>query len=134
MKNLLSKFVTDQNTGKLLEEFLSTMGDDRGTVKFTYDDEGAVDSLFLVSTKTKKKFVDLDLLSIQLDTTFNIEEGRYKLVAFCYHDVQCNKTEVAALAIISAEEDKNFTFIFTEFKNLNDKDVVSVLIDVNICI
>ena len=58
----------------------------------------------------KKKFVEHNPFSIQMDTTFNIEEGKYKLVAFCYLDVTSDRTEVAAFALVSAEGEANLNF------------------------
>ena len=130
IKNLITKLVTTDDTGgKNLEDFLSSMDEEGGTVKFTYDTDGCVDSLFLSSAKMKKKFALINPFSIQVDTTFNIEEGRYKLVAFCYLDVPCNKTEVAALAIIANEGEANFNFIFIELKALNNRNDYIFLVD-----
>ena len=129
VKNIISKLITDDSSGKELEEFMSEMHEEGGTIKFTYDSDGTVESLFLSSAKMKRKFIDINPFSVQLDTTFNVEEGRYKLVAFCYLDVPCNKTEVAAIAFIAGEGEANFNFIFIEFKALNDRNDYIFLVD-----
>ena len=68
----------------------------------------------------KRKFIEHNPLSIQMDTTFNIEKGKYRLVAFCYLDVPSNKTEVAAFALVANEGEGNFNFILSELRALND--------------
>ena len=101
---------------KSLQEFLSSM-DEEG---WTFDTDDSVDSLFLSSVAMQKKFVDCNPFVIQMDTTFNVEKGRYKLVAFCYLDSHSNKTEISAIALIANESDCHFTFILSEFKKLNN--------------
>ena len=120
IRNLISKLVPDASSDKTLEEYLESMDSEGGTVKFTYDTDGCVDSLFISSAAMKKKFAGVNPFSVQMDTTFNIEKAKYKLVAFCYLDVACNKTEVAALSIIANEGESNFNFILSELKALNN--------------
>ena len=105
VRNLISKLMTNESTphSDALEECLESLDSDGGTVKFTYDGDGCVDSLFISSAEMKRKFVQHNPFSIQMDTTFNIEEGKYKLVAFCYLDLTSDRTEVAAFALVAAE-------------------------------
>ena len=79
------------------------MENDGGTVRWTYDTDESIDSLFLCSAEMKKKFTECNPFVIQMDTTFNVEKGRYKLVAFCYLDSHSNKSEIAAFALIAQE-------------------------------
>ena len=74
-----------------------------------------------------KKFVEHNPFSIQMDTTLIIEEGKYKLVAFCYLDLTSHKTEVAAL--MSAEGEGNFNFVLIELKRLNERNDYIFLVD-----
>ena len=64
-----------------------------------------------------------------MDTTFNIEEGKYKLVAFCYMDVTCDQTEVAAFALVASQGEGNFNFVLSELKLLNVRDDYIFLVD-----
>ena len=64
-----------------------------------------------------------------MDTTFNIEEGKYKLVAFCYLDLTSDRTEVAAFALVAAEGESNFNFVLTELKSLNERNDYIFLVD-----
>ena len=70
----------------------------------------------------KKKIVEHNPFSIQMDTTFNIDQGKYKLVAFCYLDMPSNKTEIAAIALVASEGEGNFNFILNELRMLNERD------------
>ena len=103
-----------------LEDLFSSIESNGGTIKYTYDCDGSVDSLFVYTTDMKRKFINSNPFSIQMDTTFNIDKGRYKLVALCYLDVHSNKSEIAAFALIAQESDPNFTFVLSEFKKLNN--------------
>lgn len=130
VKNLITKLITESSThADALQECLDSIDSTGGTVKYTYDAEGCVDSLFISSAEMKKKFVEHNPFSIQMDTTFNIEEGKYKLVAFCYLDLTCDRTEVAAFALVSAEGEGNFNFVLTELKGLNQRDDYIFLVD-----
>ena len=77
----------------------------------------------------KKKFVEHNPFSIQMDTTLIIAEGKYKLVAFCYLDLTSHKTEVAAFALMSAEGEGNFNFVLIELKRLNERNDYIFLVD-----
>ena len=131
VKNLIAKLVTETSTphADALEECLESLDADGGTVKFTYDGEGCVDSLFISSAQMKRKFVKNNPFCIQMDTTFNIEEGKYKLVAFCYLDLTSNRTEVAAFALVAAEGEGNFNFVLSELKSLNQRNDYIFLVD-----
>ena len=66
---------------------------------------------------------------IQMDTTFNIEKAQYKLTAFCYLNPLTDKTEVAALALVSTESEENFDFVLSCFRSLNPVDEIVFLVD-----
>lgn len=129
VKNLIGKLEKSTTIDKDLEDCLESIDSNGGTVKYTYDASGCVDALFISSGKMKQKFKEHNPLSIQMDTTFNIEEGKYKLVAFCYLDMQSNKTEIAAFALIANESESNFYFILQELKSLNDREDYIFLVD-----
>ena len=93
------------------------------------DADGSVDAMFLSSANMRKKFVESNPFVIQMDTTFSIEKGRYKLVAFCYLDLSSDKTEIAGFGLISSENDTNFNFVLSHFKLLNNKDDYIFLVD-----
>ena len=81
IKNLISKLITDSSSDKTLEEYLESMEAAGGTVKFTYDTDGCVDSLFISSAEMKKKFADLNPFSIQVDTTSSRKENINLLIS-----------------------------------------------------
>ena len=129
VKNLIAKLVTNDSIvhAGALEKCLESLDSSGGTVKVTYDGEGAVDSLFISSVEMKKKFVQHNPFSIQMDTTFNIEEGKYKLLAFCYLDLTSDRTEVAAFTLVAAEGEANFRFVLSELKSSNERNNYIVL-------
>ena len=131
MKNLIAKLITNESIPHpdALQQCLESLDSDGGTVKFMYDGDGCVDSLFISSAKMKRKFVQHNPFSIQMDTTFNIEEGKYKLVAFCYLDLTSDRTEVAAFALVAAEGESNFNFVLSELKSLNERNDYIFLVD-----
>ena len=63
---------------------------------------------------------------IQKDTTFNVEKGDDKLVAFCYLNSTSNKTEISPLALIVNEGEGNFNFLLSKFKKETDNYIFLV--------
>lgn len=117
VKNLITKLVPKSSThDRNLEDCLESLDMSGDTVQFTYDPEGCVDSLFISSAERKKKFAEHDLVSIQMDTTFNTEGGQYKLVAFCYYDMSINKTEEQLLRLSLMKVRKSFILSFLNWK------------------
>ena len=107
LRNLIKKMLVTDSNNETIEEFLTNMESDGGTVQWTSDSDESVNAIFLCSAKMKKEFIASSPNVIQMDTTFNIEKGRYKLVAFCYLNSRSNKTEIAAVALIANEGESN---------------------------
>ena len=131
LRNLITKLLREESAQNVssVEEFLNTVSSEGGTVRWTYDVDESVDSLFITSHDMKRKFIDSNPYVIQMDTTFNIEKGRYKLVAFCYLDSHSNKTEIGAFGLIASESESNFNFILSQFKALNNRNDYIFLVD-----
>ena len=80
---------------------------------------------FSFPLQMKKKFVEHNPFSIHMDTTFNIEEGKYKLVAFCYldltEDLTSDRTEIAAFALVAAEGGRQFQLCPVSAKRIAER-------------
>mgnify|MGYP001797378748 CR=1 FL=1 len=132
VRNLITKILKEDalSAKSTLKDYLATMESEGGTIGCMYDVDESVDALFLSSANMRKKFVECNPYVIQMDTTFSIEKGRYKLVAFCYRlDLSSNKTENAGFRLISNERDNNFNFVLSNFKLLNSREDYIFLVD-----
>ena len=112
IQNLIRKLSPSECDDKVsFEEFLKDVEDNGGIVDWKSDPDGTVSALF-ITTKTQKSALLLSQPTVlQLDTSFGIDQAHYKLTAFCYLNPVTNKTEVAALALVSQESNENFDFV-----------------------
>ena len=77
----------------------------------------------------KSALTSSDPTVIQLDTTFGIDKAHYKLISFCYMNPATNKTEIAALTVISGETEEHFNFVLKCFREVFDKNDPIFLVD-----
>ena len=130
IRNLISKLKSsDMEDKELFEQFLKDIEENGGEVEWTSDPDGTVKSLFVSSKTMKGSLLKSDPPVVQMDTTFNIDKAQYKLTAFCYLNPLTDKTEVAALALVSTESEENFDFVLSCFRSLNPVDEIVFLVD-----
>ena len=70
------------------------------------------------SSKMLKAFHSSDPQLIQLGTTFELEEARYKLMAAVYLNPTTNKSEVAFMALMCDEINQTVEFALSRFKHV----------------
>ena len=119
LKNLMRKIPADDDYGHIdFEEYFTTLEVDGGLVDWLDDPDGSVRCMTFVSPKMLKAFQTSDPPLIQLDTTFELEEARYKLMAAVYLNPTTNKSEVAFMALMSDETNKTMEFAISSFKQI----------------
>ena len=79
--------------------------------------------MYISSKNMRNAFLSSELSVIQMDTTFEVEKGRNKLVAFCYLNPTTNKTEIAALSMMSDD------FVLSKFKTLCRREDIMFFVD-----
>ena len=85
--------------------------------------------MYISSKNMRKTFLSSELPVIQMGTTFEVEKGRNKLAAFCYLNPTTNKTEIAALSMMSDETQENYDFVLSKFKTLCRREDIMFLVD-----
>ena len=107
---------TDETLAMALE-CIQQVKHDGGVCKIREVD-GKIQTIFVSS---KKMLSNLDKHQpdlMQIDTTFNTNRQKYKLVLFVYPCRHSNKTRVAAYALLADERDDCVDFTLNEFKNI----------------
>ena len=66
------------------EKFLDNTEIDGGNVEWIDDKDGKMRALFITSRKMKSAFRACNPTLIQLDTSFEFDQARYKVAAFCF--------------------------------------------------
>ena len=130
IRNLINKLKSsDIENKESFEDFLEDVEENGGEVEWTSDPDGTVKSLFVSSKTMKGSLLRSDPPVVQMDTTFNIDQAQYKLSAFCYLNPFTDKTEVAALALVSTESEENFNFVLSCFRSIYPVDEIVFLVD-----
>ena len=117
LKNILSQ-VPDGLDKVDPEEFFEKFEGEGGEVDWELDPDGTVKCIALSSKKMMNAFKSSDPPLIQLDTTFEIEAARYKVLACVYLNPTSNKSEIAFLALVCDETKPNIEFDLREFKRI----------------
>ena len=113
----------------MFEKFLDNTKIDVGDVEWIDDKDGKMRALFITSRKMKSAFRACNPTLIQLDTSFEFDQARYKVAAFCYLDTNSDKTEIAAFAMMSEESAKCFDFILVHFSKICVRQDLMFIID-----
>ena len=117
LKNLMKKIPITENEGTVeFEEFFTAMEEDGGQADWLDDPDGSVRCLTFTSAKMLKAFQSSDPPLVQLDTTFELEEARYKLMAAVYLNSTTNKSEVAFMALMCDETNQTMDFAISRLK------------------
>ena len=81
------------------------------------------------SSKMKNAFHSSDPPLVQLDTTFEIEASRYKLMAVVYLNPTTNKSEVAFMALMCDETTDTVDYALKCFKSLCLRQKLIFMVD-----
>ena len=102
LKNILNNLPkTDNQEGDVdFEEFFTNVEEEGGFVDWEEDPDGTLKCMAFASRKMKEASRTSDPPLIQLDTTFEVEEARYKLMAAVYINPTTNKSEVGFMAVL----------------------------------
>ena len=82
------------------------------------DPDSKVRCMTFSSVKMMKAFHSSDPPLIQLDTTFELEEARYKLFAAVYLNPVTNKSEVAFMSLMCDETNQTMEFAISRLKQI----------------
>ena len=93
------------------------------------DSDGSIKLMYICSKNMRNAFLSSEPLVVQMDTTFGVEKGRYKLAAFCYLNPTTNKTEIVALSMMLDETPENYDFALSKFKTLCRRENIMFLVD-----
>ena len=128
LKNLISKFMKTNNSDDdhNLEQFLQNIGEHGGDIDWIDDSDGSIKVMYISSKYMRNAFLSSEPPVVQMDTTFEVEKGRYELGAFCYLNPTINITEIAALSMMSDETRENYYFVLSKFKNLCRREDIFV--------
>ena len=119
LKNLMRKIPAgDAHDEVDFNEFFTALEADGGQVDWLDDPDGSVRCMTFASSKMLKAFQSSDPPLIQLDTTFELEEARYKLMAAVYLNPTTNKSEVAFMALMSDETNISMEFALSRLKQI----------------
>ena len=86
LKNLISKFLKTNNfdDDHNLEQFLQNIDEHGGDIDWIDDSDGSIKVMYISSKNMRNAFLSSEPLVVQMDTTFEVEKGQYKLATFCY--------------------------------------------------
>ena len=119
LKNVLAKTPgEDQDDNIDFEEFFEEFENEGGDVDWQEDPDGTVRCMTFSSNKMKNAFKSSDAPLVQLDTTFDMEKARYKVLAVVYLNPATNKSEVAFMALLCDESKPNVEFALQTFKKI----------------
>ena len=106
------------------------MDEDGGKLTWKEDENGDVSAMFISSSKMRSGFQRVKPELLQIDTTFNLEQSRYKVCGFCFVDPETNTTQMAGMALLDAESHENFEFAFNALKDMaSGKDDFIFIVD-----
>ena len=114
---------------EFLRKFLDKLENDGGTVAIKRASDGTIDALVISSPKMKQAFRGTSPQIVQMDSTFGLETGNYKLNAVCFHSPVTNRGEMAMLSWIASESRENLIFVLSTLKSLTDTPPNYFLID-----
>ena len=117
LKNTLAKLPSEDDDVDF-ETFLDEFDNNGGDVDWTEDPDGTVRCMTFSSIKMKNAFASSNPPLVQLDTSFDIEKARYKLMAVVYLNPTTNRSEVAFMALLCDESKPNVQFALAAFKKL----------------
>ena len=118
LKNIVRKLPVDADDEINLEEFFTSFEADGCQVDWLDDPDGKVRCMTFASVKMVNAFHSSDPPLIQLDTTFELEEARYKLFAAVYLNSVTNKSEVAFMSLMCDETNQMMEFAISRLKNI----------------
>ena len=113
LKNVLRNKVPsdDPEDDVNFEEFFEGIENEGGEVDWEEDPDGTVRCMTFASNKMKNAFRSSGVPLVQLDTTFEMEKARYKVLATVYLNPTTNKSEVAFLALLCDESKPNVEYL-----------------------
>ena len=131
LKNILNNLPkTDNQEGDVdFEEFFTNVEEEGGFVDWEEDPDGTLKCMAFASSKMKEALRTSDPPLIQLDTTFEVEEARYKLMAAVYINPTTNKSEVGFMALMCDETQSSMEFALKSFRKLCLRPVMIFIVD-----
>ena len=129
LKNILRKAIPEDTEDLDSSEFFEDFQNEGGEVSWELDPDETVRCLAFSSLKMKNAFRTSDPPLVQLDTTFEIEAARYKVMAVVYLNPTTNKSELAFAAIICDETQANIEFALKAFKRICVRDNLIFTVD-----
>ena len=131
IKNTIAQMFPDDSHGQgdQLVKYLDQTVEEGGIVEYLNNEDGDMKAMFFTSGKMMSAFRFQNPNVIQMDTSFEIENARYKLAAMCYLDTASDKTEIAAYALMSDETAESFEFVLKEFSKICVRQNLVFLVD-----
>ena len=127
MKNIPANPLDDDEVN--FQDFFTNFEMEGGEVDWLEDPDKSVRCMTFASKKMKSAFQSSDPPLIQLDTTFEIEESRYKLMAAVYLNPTTNKSEVAFMALLCDETNDTVEFALKKFKQICLRGTLIFVVD-----
>ena len=100
-----------------------------GKVEWCDDPDGKVRCIALYSSKMKNAYYSSDPPLVQLDTTFEIEAARYKLMAIVYLNPTTNKSEIAFMALMCDETNTTVEYALRCLKSMCFREDLIFIVD-----
>ena len=119
LKNVLRKIPSEPDADLNFEEFFLQHEEEGGHVDWLDDPDGTVRCMTFASNTMISAYHASDPPVIQLDTTFEVEEARYKLMAAVYLNPTTNKSEVSFMALMCDETNETMNFALSRFKTIS---------------
>ena len=111
------------------EGFLQDLESSGGIVDWKENDLGEVTTIFISTAGMKSAFCEAQPPLVQIDTTFHVGKGCYKLVGIAYLDPKTDSTAWAGFGLMDCETNVNFHHIFSELKKQIKNEKQLFLID-----
>ena len=132
LRNIITKTCPSQNettSREAFHGFLEKVIDDGGVIEWENDPDDTMKSLFITTHRMKSALFSSNPSVIQLDTSFNFEQARYKVAGYAYLDPNTNKTEIAAFSILSQETASSIEFSLSNFSKIRGEKDLIFLVD-----
>ena len=112
-----------------LKAFLRNVRDTGGTVSILKNKRGKIQAVQVTTAAMKKAYNGCRPDTIQIDTTFNLEESKYKCSGVLFLNPSTNKGELVSISFMVDETSDSLRFVLSAFRDISAHRPTAVLID-----
>ena len=120
---------TNPQDEEQLKAFLRHVRDTGGCVNILKNKRGKIQAVQVTTAAMKKAYNGCRPDTIQIDTTFNLEESKYKCSGVLFLNPATNKGELVSISFMVDETSESLKFVLSAFRDISHHRPTAVLID-----